>query len=327
MRAVLAALALVIGLLAAPAWAADTNLSAGKTATASSHTDVYPASNVTDGNQATYWESANNAFPQWVQVDLGSAATVNQLTLKLPSGWPSRTQTLTVLGSANGTSFSTLKDAATYTFIPTATIPVSASGMRYVRLQITANTAWPAGQLSEFEVYGQSDGGGDEDEPGDRQADHRIVAHPHLRGGERQRRQRPDVLGRRRLPGTLTVQLGANADLSSIVLKLNPDPAWGTRTQTIQVLGREQSATGLPAWWRGRLHLQPGHREHRDDPGDRRRRRRAAEVHRQLGAPGGQIAEFQVFGSPAPNPDLTVSGLTSSPALRSRPTRSRCRPP
>ncbi|MEU8364461.1 CARDB domain-containing protein, partial [Nonomuraea sp. NPDC048882] len=32
------------------------------------------------------------------------------------------------------------------------------------------------------------------------------------------------------------------------------------------------------------------------------------------GAPGGQVAEFQIFGTPAPNPDLTVSGLTSSPA-------------
>ena len=26
----------------------------------------------TDGDANTYWESANNAFPQWVQVDLGA---------------------------------------------------------------------------------------------------------------------------------------------------------------------------------------------------------------------------------------------------------------
>ncbi|PRX51736.1 CARDB protein, partial [Nonomuraea fuscirosea] len=32
------------------------------------------------------------------------------------------------------------------------------------------------------------------------------------------------------------------------------------------------------------------------------------------GAPGGQVAELQISGTPAPNPDLTVSGLTSSPA-------------
>ncbi|MEV0159762.1 CARDB domain-containing protein, partial [Nonomuraea fuscirosea] len=44
----------------------------------------------------------------------------------------------------------------------------------------------------------------------------------------------------------------------------------------------------------------------------------AADVRLQFtantGAPGGQVAEFQISGTPAPNPDLTVSGLTSSPA-------------
>ena len=42
-------------------------------------------------------------------------------------------------------------------------------------------------------------------------------------------------------PNTLTVSLGANASISSIVVKLNPDQAWGPRTQTLQVLGRDQS--------------------------------------------------------------------------------------
>ncbi|MCF6476967.1 discoidin domain-containing protein, partial [Nonomuraea sp. MG754425] len=112
MRALLAALTLLIGILAAPTTpahaAADTNLAAGRPATASSTTDVYRAANVTDGNQATYWESANNAFPQWIQVDLGPAATVNKVVLKLPTGWPSRTQTLTVQAGTDGTTFTTL---------------------------------------------------------------------------------------------------------------------------------------------------------------------------------------------------------------------------
>ena len=47
---------------------------------------------VVDGNPGSYWESANNAFPQWVQVDLGSSQTVNQVVLKLPTaGWATRT--------------------------------------------------------------------------------------------------------------------------------------------------------------------------------------------------------------------------------------------
>ena len=32
------------------------------------------------------------------------------------------------------------------------------------------------------------------------------------------------------------------------------------------------------------------------------------------GAPGGQVAEFQVFGEPAPNPDLTVTAVSWTPA-------------
>jgi hypothetical protein len=55
------------GNTAAAAVTAGPNLAAGKTATASSTTQTYAAPNVNDGNQSTYWESANNAFPQWVR--------------------------------------------------------------------------------------------------------------------------------------------------------------------------------------------------------------------------------------------------------------------
>src|SRR3954452_21758652 len=68
----------------APAAAAGPNLAAGKTFSASSFADVYGAGNAGDGNASTYWESANNAFPQWVQVDLGQAVSVNQAVVKLP---------------------------------------------------------------------------------------------------------------------------------------------------------------------------------------------------------------------------------------------------
>ena len=95
------------------------NLAAGKATSESSHTDVYPSSNVTDGNQSTYWESANNAFPQWVQVDLGSAQSADRIVLQLPATWGARTQTLTVSGSTDGTTFTTVVGSATYTFDPT----------------------------------------------------------------------------------------------------------------------------------------------------------------------------------------------------------------
>jgi hypothetical protein len=133
-----------------------TNLSAGKPTSESSHNDVYPSGNVTDGNQGSYWESANNAFPQWVQVDLGSAQSASRVVLQLPAGWGSRNESLSLLGSTTGSSWSTLA-SGTYTFAPgannTVTITFTATTQRYFRLNITANTGWPAGQISEFQVW------------------------------------------------------------------------------------------------------------------------------------------------------------------------------
>ncbi|MGW1001913.1 choice-of-anchor D domain-containing protein [Streptomyces sp. NPDC002520] len=133
------------------------NLAAGAATTESSHTDVYPSSNVTDGNQGTYWESANNAFPQWVQVDLGSAQSASRVVLQLPATWGARNQTLSLSGSTDGSSFTTVKSSATYTFDPTTnntvTITFTATTQRYLRVNITANNGWPAGQISEFQVW------------------------------------------------------------------------------------------------------------------------------------------------------------------------------
>jgi chitodextrinase len=142
------------------AGAANTNLALHKPTAESSHTQVYGSGNATDGDPGTYWESANNAFPQWVQVDLGAATATKRIVLTLPppSAWGTRTQTLSVLGSTNGSTFSTIVGSAGYTFNPatgnTATIVFPATvTTRYLRLNFTANTGWPAGQVSEFRVY------------------------------------------------------------------------------------------------------------------------------------------------------------------------------
>lgn len=136
------------------------DLAHGKPVTASSHTQNYVEGNAVDGDANTYWESANNAFPQHITVDLCDAVNVGKVVLKLPpsSAWAPRTQTLSVLGSANGTDFSTLAGSRGVTFDPasgnTATVTFPSASARYVRVEITANTGWPAGQLSELEVYG-----------------------------------------------------------------------------------------------------------------------------------------------------------------------------
>ena len=84
---------------------------------------------------------------------------MSRVVLKLPpaAAWQTRTQTLSVLGSTNGTSYSTVVGSAGYTFNPatgnTVTITFQGTSQRYLRLTFTGNTGWPAGQLSEFEAY------------------------------------------------------------------------------------------------------------------------------------------------------------------------------
>ncbi|WP_432839202.1 choice-of-anchor D domain-containing protein [Dactylosporangium sp. CA-092794] len=140
------------------------NLAAGKAATAQSTQGGYPASNVTDADPNSYWESANNAFPQWVQVDLGASASIGKVTLRLPpqTAWATRRQTLSVLSSVDGTAWSTAVGSADYVFDPATgnvvNIAFPTATARYVRLNITGNTGWPAGQVSSFEVYGTSGG-------------------------------------------------------------------------------------------------------------------------------------------------------------------------
>ncbi|MFC9615450.1 discoidin domain-containing protein [Streptomyces sp. NPDC056938] len=135
------------------------NLAKGRPVAESGHADVYKASNAVDGDAGSYWESTNHAFPQTITVDLGSAKAVKRLVLKLPptAAWATRTQTLSVSGSTDNSAFTTLKASADYTFDPnsdnTADVTLTGTPTRYLRLTFTANTGWPAAQLSELEAY------------------------------------------------------------------------------------------------------------------------------------------------------------------------------
>ncbi|MYS19694.1 Right handed beta helix region, partial [Streptomyces sp. DvalAA-14] len=116
-------------------------------------------------------------------------------------------------------------------------------------------------------------------------------------------------------PTTLTVSLGSNVDTSSVVVKLNPDGSWGNRTQTIAVSGREQSSTTFtqlsPAT---AYNFSPSTGNTVTIPVSGRVADVRLTFTSNTGAGGGQVAEFQVIGVPGPNPDLTVSSLTASPA-------------
>ncbi|GIH17499.1 discoidin domain-containing protein [Rugosimonospora africana] len=483
------------------------NLASGKTMSASGVSQNYVAANANDGNASSYWESTNNAFPQWLQVDLGSSVSVNRVVLKLPpsTDWGTRTETLSVQGSTTGSNFSDIVGSAGYVFNPstgnTVTINFTATTTRYLRLSITANTGWPAGQLSEFEVYGPSTGdtqaptapsnlaytqpttgqiklawnastdnvgvtGYDvyannnlvttvsgtvltytdtqpltatvtyfvraHDAAGNQSGNSNSVTRTGQSGGDTQAPTAPSNLaytqpasGQIRLawgastdnvgvtgydvyrdgslittvggttltytdsqpdtatvsyyvkahdaannqsvasntvtrtgsgggggsnlavgkpitgtantyvfvpanandndlttyfegstyPSQLTVKLGANADVNTVVVKLNPDSAWGTRTQTIQVLGREQSATTFTTLSASQTYtFNPATGNSVSIPVSARVADVELSITSNSGAPGGQVAEFQVIGTPAPNPDLTVTGSSWTPA-------------
>src|SRR6202522_250726 len=100
---------------------ATTNLALGQPATASSDYETYVPANVTDGNTSSYWESADGAaYPQTLTVQLPSDESIGSLQLFLPpaTAWSTRTETLSVLGSANGTTFRHSVGSAAYIFQP-----------------------------------------------------------------------------------------------------------------------------------------------------------------------------------------------------------------
>ncbi|MEU9954775.1 discoidin domain-containing protein [Streptomyces sp. NPDC050982] len=479
------------------------NLARGRTLTAASHHETYVPANAADGNKATYWESRNNDLPQWIQADLASSVRVNQVVLRLPDGWGARSQTLKIQGSANGTDFADLTASKAYAFAPgdgnSVTISFDPTTTRYVRVLVTANTGQPAAQLSELEVYGPASG--DTEAPGvpadlaytepatgqirltwkasddntgvtgyDVYANNELLtsvagtvttytdnrpasatvsyfvrardaagnvsgnSNTVTRRGETGDTQAPtapanlaltepaagqirlawnassdntgvtgyDVYANNSLlttvagtvttytdnrsasatvsyfvqakdaagnvsgasntvtrngtsgpgsnlavgkpitasstvhtfvaenandnststywegsghPATLTVKLGANADVTSLVLKLNPDSAWGARTQNIQVLGREQDATGYTGLVAAKDYaFSPSSGNSVTVPVTARVADVQLRFTSNTGAPAGQIAEFQVIGTAAPNPDLEVTALTASPA-------------
>jgi hypothetical protein len=144
-----------------------TNLALNQPITASSNASGYPATNANDGNTSSYWESLDGAgYPQTLTVNLGSVQSIGSITLDLPpaTDWSTRTETLSVLGSTNGSSFSQIVGSAGYTFNPstgnTVTISLpSGTSTQYVQLNFTANTGWSAAQISEFEVFPGGGGG------------------------------------------------------------------------------------------------------------------------------------------------------------------------
>ncbi|SIS19164.1 beta-glucosidase [Microbispora rosea] len=144
-----AALALFASVVAGPAYAAPVLLSQGKTATASSAENAgTPASAAVDGDTGTRW-SSTFGDPQWLQVDLGTTATLSQVVLNWEAAYATAFK---IQVSDNATTWTDLYSTTTGTG-GTQTLNVTGSG-RYIRVYGTARATGYGYSLWEFQVYG-----------------------------------------------------------------------------------------------------------------------------------------------------------------------------
>ena len=149
--ALMAALALAIMFTASSAGKAQaaTLLSQGQPATASSLENAsFPASAAVDGNTGTRWSSAFSD-PQWLQVDLGSSASISQVVLQWETAYATAFQIQT---SPDGTNWTSIYSTTTGTG-GTQALNVTGTG-RYVRMYGTQRATQWGYSLWEFQVYG-----------------------------------------------------------------------------------------------------------------------------------------------------------------------------
>lgn len=151
------AMAVAAALIAVPSTPAfaDTLLSQGKTATASSTENAgTPASAAVDGNAGTRWSSASTDA-QWLQVDLGTSTSVNKVVLNWEAAYASGYK---VQLSTNGTTWTDLK-TVTGGDGGIDTWDVTGTG-RYVRVQGVTRATGYGYSLWEFQVFGPDGGPG-----------------------------------------------------------------------------------------------------------------------------------------------------------------------
>ncbi|WP_320069120.1 discoidin domain-containing protein [Micromonospora sp. RTGN7] len=217
------------------------DLAAGRPTAASSQNGPFVAGNAVDADRGSYWESSNSAFPQWWQVDLGASHQVARIVLAVPAGWAARTQTVTVQGSTDGATFTTLAGTAGVRFDPatgnTATLTVPTTAARHLRVTVTGNTAWPAAQLAQIGVYAPTG----TPTPTTDLARGRPTAesgHVQTYGGANVVDGNPDSYwesASNAFPQWVRVDLGTTVGIGRIVLRLPAAATWQRRTQTLSV--------------------------------------------------------------------------------------------
>ncbi|WP_435971578.1 galactose-binding domain-containing protein [Streptomyces sp. Qhu_M48] len=147
---------------ATTAQAAPTLLSQGKTATASStEGGAFTASAAVDGNlTGTRWASAWQDA-QWIQVDLGSSATLSHAVLTWEAAYG---KSYDIQASDNGTDWRTVT-SVTAGDGGTDNVTLSGTG-RYLRMNGHTRATGYGFSLWEFQVFGTTGGGGGPQLPG-----------------------------------------------------------------------------------------------------------------------------------------------------------------
>jgi hypothetical protein len=321
---------LVTGLIATgssvlPAHAAGgPNLAIGKAVSASASNPGHQPGAINDGNPNTYWEGPINAFPQWVQLDLGLTASIDQVVLKLPPAWSARTQTLSVSGSVNGSTFTVLSASAGRVFDPatanTVTIAVGPASVRYLRVTFTANTGWPAAQLGELEIYDAAGSTPNLAAGKTMAASSALPGYPTANANDGNRGTYWESTNNA-WPQWLQVDLGATVAINRIVLRLPGH--WGVRTETLAVQGSPTGAsfTDLVTSAGYVFNQANANTVTISFPATTTRYVRL-NITANTGQPGGQVAEFEVYGpsNPPTKPDLTVPAVGWSPTVLTEAT-------
>jgi len=154
----LARMAVVVALLAAypavvvqRASAASTLLSQGKPVTASSTENAgTPATAAVDGDAGTRW-SSQFSDPQWIRVDLGATAAIDQVVLNWETAYATSYR---IEVSADGSTWTTIYSTTTGRG-GVEQLAITGTG-RYVRLYGTSRATGWGYSLWEFQVYGTS---------------------------------------------------------------------------------------------------------------------------------------------------------------------------
>lgn len=128
----------------------------------SEYEDVYDSGKLLDGDNATYFEGKKGLFPAHLAVDMGEAAPVRHIAIHLPPllSWNQRTQTIEILGSMDGKTYTTALPAAQYKFDAKTgnylTLSLAeAVPMRFIKLVFTSNSSGYGAQISELYVFAE----------------------------------------------------------------------------------------------------------------------------------------------------------------------------